>query len=44
VLRAVPGLEELAVFQGFQQMTNFPATPEQAAILMKLVEGSSPGS
>jgi predicted RNA-binding protein with PUA-like domain len=40
-LRETPGLEELAVFQGFQQMTNFPVTPEQGAILQRLVAGGS---
>jgi len=37
-LREVPGLEELTVFQGFQQMTNFPVTPDQALILLRLVQ------
>ena len=39
-LRNVPGLEELSVFHGFQQMTNFPVTPEEGAILMRMIEGS----
>ena len=38
-LRAVPGLENLSVFHGFQQGTNFSVTPEEGAILMRLVEG-----
>lgn len=38
-LRETPGLEQLAVFQGFQQMTNFPVTLEQGAILLRLVNG-----
>ena len=38
-LRDVVGLEHLSVFQGFQQMTNFPVTPEEGAILMRMVEG-----
>jgi hypothetical protein len=33
-----PGLEDLSVFHGFQQQTNFPVTPEQGAILLRLVE------
>ena len=37
-LREVPGLEKLSVFRGFQQMTNFPVTSEQGAILLRLVE------
>jgi hypothetical protein len=36
-LRDVNGLENLSMFQGFQQMTNFPVTPEEGAILMRLV-------
>jgi predicted RNA-binding protein with PUA-like domain len=40
-LRDVPGLEDLSVFQGFQQMTNFPVTPAQGAILLQLI---GPGS
>jgi predicted RNA-binding protein with PUA-like domain len=39
-MRGESGLEELAVFQGFQQMTNFPVTPEQGVILLRLVQGS----
>jgi hypothetical protein len=38
-LREVDGLEELSVFTGFQQATNFPVTPEQGAILLRLVAG-----
>ncbi len=38
-LRDVPGLEELSVFKGFQQATNFSVTPAQGAILLRLVEG-----
>jgi 5-methylcytosine-specific restriction enzyme A len=37
-LRQVPGLEQLSVFHGFQQATNFPVTPEQGEILLRLVE------
>jgi len=37
-LRDVEGLQELAVFQGFQQKTNFPVTPEQGAILLRFVQ------
>lgn len=36
-LRGVPGLENLSVFHGFQQQTNFPVTPEEGAILLRLV-------
>ena len=36
-LRSVPGLENLSVFHGFQQGTNFPVTPEEGAILLRLV-------
>jgi len=36
-LRSVPGLENLSVFHGFQQRTNFPVTPEEGAILLELV-------
>jgi hypothetical protein len=39
VLRETPGLENLSVFQGFQQMTNFPVTPDQGAILLRLMQG-----
>jgi EVE domain len=41
VLRAVPGLENLSVFRKdvFQQTTNFPVTPEEGAILLRLIEG-----
>ena len=35
-LRSVPGLENLSVFQGFQQGTNFPVTPDEGAILLRL--------
>jgi hypothetical protein len=40
-LRAVPGLEDLSVFRKdvFQKGTNFPVTSEQAAILLRLVDG-----
>ena len=38
LLRDVPGLENLSVFHGFQQATNFPVTPDEGAILMRLVE------
>src|SRR5262245_62014801 len=36
-LRKVPGLEDLSVFKGYQQMTNFPVTPAQGAILSRLI-------
>jgi hypothetical protein len=35
-LRCVPGLENLSVFHGFQERTNFPVTPEEGAILVRL--------
>jgi len=37
-LRQVPGLGHLSVFHGFQQATNFPVTPEEGAILLRLAE------
>lgn len=37
-LRSVRGLENLSVFHGFQQGTNFPVTPEEGAILLRLVD------
>jgi 5-methylcytosine-specific restriction protein A len=40
-LRRVPGLESLSVFHGFQQQTNFPVTPEEGHILMRLIEQGS---
>jgi hypothetical protein len=36
-LRKVSGLENLSVFHGFQQATNFRVTPEEGEILMRLV-------
>lgn len=39
-LREVDGLEELSVFTGFQQQTNFPVTPAQGKIIMRLVGGA----
>jgi predicted RNA-binding protein with PUA-like domain len=38
-LRNVAGLEDLSVFHGFQQMTNFPVTRDEGAILMRMIEG-----
>ena len=32
-LREVPGLENLSVFHGWQQATNFSVTPEQGVVL-----------
>ena len=40
-LRSVPGLEELSVFHGFQQSTNFIVTPEQGSILVRLIEAAT---
>jgi predicted RNA-binding protein with PUA-like domain len=37
VLKEVAGLEELSVFTGYQQTTNFAVTPEQGIILQRLV-------
>jgi hypothetical protein len=39
-LRKVAGLADLSVFTGFQQATNFPVTPVQGEILLRLVAGS----
>jgi EVE domain len=38
-LRTVPGLENLSVFHGFQQTSNFPVTPDEGAILLELIRG-----
>jgi predicted RNA-binding protein with PUA-like domain len=38
-LKVVRGLEKLSVFHGWQQATNFPVTDQEAAILMRLIEG-----
>jgi hypothetical protein len=35
-LRTVTGLENLSVFHGFQQGTNFPVTLDEGAILLRL--------
>ena len=35
-LRSMPGLENLTVFHGFQQGSNFPVTPDEGAILLRL--------
>ncbi len=37
-LRKIPGLENLSVFSGYQQTTNFKVTDEEGKILMELVE------
>ena len=37
-LHKVPGLEELSVFHGWQQTTNFPVTPDEGAILTGIIE------
>jgi predicted RNA-binding protein with PUA-like domain len=39
ILREEPGLENLSVFHGFQQKTNFPVTPAEGTILLRLIEG-----
>jgi hypothetical protein len=38
-LRAVPGLEDLSVFHGFQQTSNFRVTPDEGATLLGLFRG-----
>ncbi|MDQ5903488.1 MAG: hypothetical protein QG672_1079 [Pseudomonadota bacterium] len=38
VLRKTPGLEQLSIFHGFQQATNFPVTPVEGMILMGLIQ------
>jgi hypothetical protein len=38
-LRTVPGLENLSVFHGFQQTSNFPVTSVEGAILLELIRG-----
>jgi len=38
VLRWVPGLENMAVFHGFQQATNFQVTPEEGEKLIELIQ------
>ena len=43
-LRSVPGLENLSVFHGFQQGTNFPVTPEEGAVLLRLVGAREKGT
>lgn len=42
-LRTVPGLENLSVFHGFQQTSNFRVTPNEGAILLGLIRGRHPG-
>ena len=36
-LRQVEGLDDLSVFHGFQQATNFPVTREQGEIILRLI-------
>jgi predicted RNA-binding protein with PUA-like domain len=36
-LRKVKGLEQLSVFKGVKQGTNFPVTADQGAILLRLI-------
>ena len=38
VLRNMRGLENLSVFSGFQQTTNFKVTDEEGKILLKLAK------
>jgi hypothetical protein len=49
VLRSVPGLEDLSVFHGFQQGTNFPVKPTEGPIILELIrrqrdQAGEPGS
>ena len=37
-LKVTPGLENLSVFSGYQQATNFKVMPEEGKIIMRLVE------
>jgi hypothetical protein len=37
-LMTIPGLENLSVFHGFQQTTNFEVTTDEATILLKMIE------
>lgn len=37
-LRKIPGLEQLSVFHGFQQATNFPVSEEEGRLIMSLIE------
>ena len=37
-LRGIPGLENLSVFHGFQQTSNFPVTTEEGVILQKFLD------
>jgi hypothetical protein len=38
-LHQIAGLEQLSVFHGFQQATNFPVRPDEGAVLMGMIEG-----
>lgn len=40
-LRDTPGLENLSMFHGFQQATNFAVTPDEGAILLALIHGTA---
>ena len=47
--RSVPGLEDLSVFHGFQQGTNFPVSPTEGPINLELIrrrreQAGEPGS
>ena len=39
-LRNIDGLEQLSVFHGFQQATNFPVSEKEGLIIMSLIEKS----
>jgi hypothetical protein len=41
ILRDYPGLENMSVFHGFQQATNFRVTQEEGKIIMELIYGTS---
>jgi hypothetical protein len=36
-LKQIPGLEDLSVFHGFQQGTNFPVTEDEGRILLEIL-------
>lgn len=38
-LRETKGLENLSVFHGFQQLTNYPVSHDEGVILMRMVGG-----
>ena len=38
VLRSVPELENLSIFHGYQQATNFPVTPLEGEVIMNVIQ------